>query len=154
MRLSYDRSGRAVRSPSASREARGLKHRAVDETRSIPILPALVRILRAHIERYGTGPGGRLFRTARGGPLNDTGYGEVWQRARPTALTPAQQVSPLARRPYDLRHAAVSLWLNAGVPATEVARHAGTLGGYSPPAARPRPAEGRDDGSPTGFRAR
>ncbi len=41
------------------------------------------------------------------------------------ALTPAQQASPLARRPYDLRHAAVSLWLNAGVPATEVARRAG-----------------------------
>ena len=32
---------------------------------------------------------------------------------------------PLARRPYDLWHAAVSLWLNAGVPATEVARRAG-----------------------------
>jgi integrase len=29
------------------------------------------------------------------------------------------------RRPYDLRHAAVSLWLNSGVPATEVARRAG-----------------------------
>ena len=27
--------------------------------------------------------------------------------------------------PYDLRHAAVSLWLNSGVPATEVARRAG-----------------------------
>ena len=33
--------------------------------------------------------------------------------------------SPLGRRPYDLRHAAVSLWLNSGVPATEVARRAG-----------------------------
>jgi hypothetical protein len=29
------------------------------------------------------------------------------------------------RRPYDLRHAPVSLWLNSGVPATEVARRAG-----------------------------
>jgi integrase len=57
--------------------------------------------------------------------LNDTGYGQVWQRARPNALTAAQQASPLARRPYDLRHAAVSLWLNSGVPATEVARRAG-----------------------------
>jgi hypothetical protein len=28
-------------------------------------------------------------------------------------------------RRYDLRHAAVSLWLNSGVPATEVARRAG-----------------------------
>ena len=27
--------------------------------------------------------------------------------------------------PYDLGHAAVSLWLNSGVPATEVARRAG-----------------------------
>ncbi|WP_434096191.1 hypothetical protein [Streptosporangium roseum] len=33
--------------------------------------------------------------------------------------------SPLAARPYDLRHAALSLWLNAGVPATEVAKRAG-----------------------------
>ncbi|GAA2906748.1 hypothetical protein GCM10010517_72970 [Streptosporangium fragile] len=28
-------------------------------------------------------------------------------------------------RPCGLRHAAVSLWLNAGVPATEVAKRAG-----------------------------
>ena len=40
-------------------------------------------------------------------------------------FTPDQQASPLTRRPYDLRHAAVSLWLNSGVPATEVARRAG-----------------------------
>jgi integrase len=34
-------------------------------------------------------------------------------------------ISPLAGRLYDLRHAAVSLWLNAGVPAPTVARRAG-----------------------------
>lgn len=33
--------------------------------------------------------------------------------------------SPLARRPYDLRHAAVSTWLNGGVPAPQVAAWAG-----------------------------
>ena len=33
--------------------------------------------------------------------------------------------SPLGRRPYDLRHAPVSLWLTSGVPATDVARRAG-----------------------------
>jgi integrase len=49
----------------------------------------------------------------------------VWTEARKQALTPAQCRSPLGRRPYDLRHAAVSLWLNSGVPATEVARRAG-----------------------------
>jgi integrase len=37
----------------------------------------------------------------------------------------AEYRSPLGRRPYDLRHAAVSLWLNSGVPATEIARRAG-----------------------------
>ncbi|MFB4285033.1 hypothetical protein ACBJ59_57890 [Nonomuraea sp. MTCD27] len=33
--------------------------------------------------------------------------------------------SPLAARPYDLRHACVSTWLNAGVPAPQVAEWAG-----------------------------
>lgn len=41
------------------------------------------------------------------------------------ALTAEQSLSPLVGRPYDLRHAAVSLWLNGGVAATEVARRAG-----------------------------
>jgi integrase len=45
--------------------------------------------------------------------------------ARKNALTIAQCHSPPGRRPYDLRHAAVSLWLNSGGPATEVARRAG-----------------------------
>jgi integrase len=36
-----------------------------------------------------------------------------------------QVESPLVRRVYDLRHAAASLWLNAGVPPTEVARRLG-----------------------------
>ncbi|RAO57731.1 hypothetical protein LUPAC06_02953 [Micromonospora saelicesensis] len=35
------------------------------------------------------------------------------------------EASALVRRPYDLRHAAASLWLNAGVPPTEVARRLG-----------------------------
>ena len=49
----------------------------------------------------------------------------MWTEARKEALTGARYGSPLGRRPYDLRHAAVSLWLNSGVPATEVARRAG-----------------------------
>ena len=49
----------------------------------------------------------------------------VTTRSGDQAATPAQYRSPLGRRPYDLRHAAVSLWLNSGVPATEVARRAG-----------------------------
>src|SRR5450631_3666851 len=117
--------GRAWTDEGTARQERGLKHRADNETRTIPIPPILVRLLRAHIKRFGTTPDGRIFQTARGGILQDSGYNEVWDLARKAALTPAQYRSPLGRHPYDLRHAAVSLWLNSGVPATEVARRAG-----------------------------
>jgi len=49
----------------------------------------------------------------------------TWAAARTLALVPEQVASPLAGRPYDLRHGAVSLWLNGGVTATEVANRAG-----------------------------
>jgi integrase len=74
---------------------------------------------------HGATPDGRIFQTARGGILLDSGCNEVRTEARKQALPSVQQRSPLGRRPYDLRHAAVSLWLNSGVPATEVARRAG-----------------------------
>lgn len=82
-------------------------------------------MLRAHIRRYGTAPDGRIFQTARGGIIQDSAYSAVWAGARKKALTGAQCRSPLGRRTYDLRHAAIPLWLNSGVPATEVARRAG-----------------------------
>ncbi|MER5322518.1 tyrosine-type recombinase/integrase [Streptosporangium roseum] len=106
-------------------EERGLKHRGRDDVRPVPIPPELVKILRQHIDEYGTGEDGRLFRSERGGVIASTAYTEVWQEARKLAFTPAQVASPLARRPYDLRHAAVSLWLNAGVSAPDVAERAG-----------------------------
>ncbi|GAA3667542.1 hypothetical protein GCM10022224_034710 [Nonomuraea antimicrobica] len=52
-------------------------------------------------------------------------YAKVWQEARTYAFTPDQAASPPAGRAYDLRHAAVSLWLNAGVHAPEAAERAG-----------------------------
>jgi integrase len=90
-----------------------------------------------HLDESGPGLGGRLFvtRTGRFGrpvsapysnPVSTNTYTRAWRRARETALTPAQVESPLGARPYDLRHACVSLWLNAGVPATQVAEWAGT----------------------------
>ncbi len=60
------RAGRAWTDDGAARQPRGLKHRAEHEMRSIPIPPALVQLLRAHLKTYGTTPDGRLFRTARG----------------------------------------------------------------------------------------
>ena len=102
---------------------RGLKHRADDDTRSVPIPPELVMMLREHIEEFGTAADGRLFRTATGGMIYD--HTATWAAARTFALTPEQVASPLAARPYDLRHGAVSLWLNGGVAVTEVADRAG-----------------------------
>lgn len=52
-------------------------------------------------------------------------YSRVWKRARELALLPGQVTSVMAARPYDLRHAGVSQWLNSGVPAPEVAARAG-----------------------------
>ncbi|MGA4994717.1 hypothetical protein [Nonomuraea bangladeshensis] len=91
----------------------------------MPIPPELVKILRAHIAEYGTAKDGRIFRSERGGVVASTAYTEVWQAARLLAFTPAQVASPLAKRPYDLRHAAVSLWLNVGVSAPDGAERAG-----------------------------
>jgi integrase len=68
---------------------------------------------------------GRIFSSERGHVIASTAISDVWAEARTLALTPEQVTSPLAGRPYDLRHAAVSLWLNAGVPAPEVAERAG-----------------------------
>lgn len=106
-------------------EERGLKHRAEAEVRPVPIPPILVAILREHIKTYGVGDGGRIFNSERGKPVASTAYTEVWQQARVLALTPEEVASPLAARPYDLRHAAVSLWLNGGVSPTEIAKRAG-----------------------------
>jgi integrase len=112
---------------SGVREDRGLKHRARSAARDVPVPPALVAILRAHLDEVRAGPGGRLFTTRgyRPGPVSSVTYTRVWREARKAALTPAQARSPLAKVPYQLRHAAVSLWLNAGVPAIQVAEWAG-----------------------------
>ena len=39
--------------------------------------------------------------------LSESSYGRIWQQARRKALTSAQARSPLAARPYDLRHSGV-----------------------------------------------
>ena len=66
-----------------------------------------------------------LFRGIQGRPLATITYRRAWDRARKTVLTEEEYRSPLARRPYDLRHACLSTWLNGGVAATQVAEWAG-----------------------------
>jgi hypothetical protein len=61
----------------------------------------------------------------RGGiPVAST-YTRVWREARPLAFTPAQLASGFAEDPYDNRHAGISVMLNAGVDALDVAERAG-----------------------------
>jgi integrase len=107
------------------RDPRALKHRAPEEVRPVPCHPALTRYLHAHIAEFGATPDGRLFRGDRGGDLSESVYGRVWQGARRLAFTPIVASSPVASRPYDLRHACLSTWLNGGVEPTQVAAWAG-----------------------------
>ena len=87
----------------AGRDSRGLKHRAEGESRRVPCPPPLVRLLHEHLTRFGGQP----------------------DQPRRSALTEHEYQSALARRPYDLRHACLSTWLNGGVAPTQVAEWAG-----------------------------
>ena len=122
---SWPEAGSAWTDDGQGTEKRSLKWRGKKEVRPVPIPAELVSILRSHIDTYGTGPGGVLFRTCMGKPYTTGAYTTTWQHARGYAMPPAVAASPLAARPYDLRHGGVTLWLNSGVPAAEVARRAG-----------------------------
>ncbi|MFI8792284.1 tyrosine-type recombinase/integrase [Streptomyces sp. NPDC055105] len=125
LRETRPRSGSAWTDSGEAHDKRGLKHRPRKAVRTVPIPPELVALLRWHITAYSVAPDGHLFRTSRGGLIQDTGYGEVWAEARRRALAPAQRASALAKRPYDLRHATVSTWLSSGVEPQLVAKRAG-----------------------------
>lgn len=105
---------------------RGLKNRPTEDVRRVPIPPHLVTVFREHLATFGTA--GRrtavLQREGLGRP--SSAYYRVWQEAQLLALPPAVAASPLACRPYDLRHSALPTWLNAGVHPTEVAERAGS----------------------------
>ncbi|MET9063475.1 hypothetical protein [Streptosporangium sandarakinum] len=73
-----------------SHDDRGLKHRADEEGRPVPIPPKLVTILREHLDEFVVHEDGRLFRTSRGGVISIGTYCEAWKTARAFALTPEQ----------------------------------------------------------------
>ncbi|MCT2592367.1 tyrosine-type recombinase/integrase [Streptomyces sp. N2-109] len=106
-------------------DRRGLKAREATVDRPVPIPPVLVAILREHIRLHGTADDGRLFTNERGDLVGTSTYWRVWEEARLLALPPDRVKSPLAGRPYDLRHTCITRWLNAGVPIAEVARRVG-----------------------------
>ncbi|NGO09315.1 site-specific integrase [Streptomyces sp. HC44] len=117
--------GKSWTDSGEANDRRGLKQRAEGEVRIVPIPPPLVRLLREHLKEFGTAKDGRLFASERGNVVAASSYSRVWKQTRELALLPEQVSSVLAFRPYDLRHAGVSQWLNSGVPAPDVAARAG-----------------------------
>jgi integrase len=93
--------------------------------RTVPIPPELVVILRTHIENFGVASDGRIFSCERGHPVGFHGHQRCVGRRSHPRPHPCPGRLALAGRPYDLRHAGVSLWLAAGVPAPRVAERAG-----------------------------
>jgi integrase len=84
----------------------------------VPIPPRLVELLRSWIDVHQLGPDDLLFRTRndrRPAPSN-------WSRLLHRAY---QKVGHQPLRVYDLRHAAATTWLRAGVPLGEAARRLG-----------------------------
>ena len=103
---------------------RSLKHRPEGASRTVPIPPQFACLLRWHMRAFGYAEDGRLFRGGRGGPLSESLYGRIWHQARTAAIPGLAGTWPV-RRPRDLRHAALSLWLASGAPPADVAARAG-----------------------------
>ena len=118
-------SGAAWTDNGEARQRKELKHRPVNESRTAPACPELVAHLRAHLDEFGTARDGRIFLSVGGGVPAQGTCDRIWKKAREAVLTPSQVDSPLGKRPYDLRHACLSTWLNAGVHAPLVAQWAG-----------------------------
>ncbi|MEN8650376.1 site-specific integrase [Streptomyces sp. 21So2-11] len=106
-------------------EKRGLKGRAVEDTRPVPLRPALTKILREHVAAAGLKPDDLLFPGEKGEMLAGSVIRRAWRTARLKCLAPHEYASPLGRRVYDLRHTCLTKWLNNGVPPAQVAEWAG-----------------------------
>lgn len=92
--------GRAWTDSGDVHDDRGLKHRSRKATYLVPIPPELVRLLRGHIERYGVGPDGHLFRSVNDNPIHPSTYYRVWKRARLPGMPAEAQPTPLLSTPW------------------------------------------------------
>lgn len=118
--------GKAWTDSGTLHDDKGLKQRAEDEIRPVPIPPLLVAMLKEHIHEFsGKNSGGRVFGNERGGRIVASTYSRVWREARPFAMTPDRVGSLMAAVPYDLRHAGVSLGLRSTRDPALIAERAG-----------------------------
>ena len=86
--------------------------------RSIPIPEVLVAMLRDWIATKQIGEHELMFRTRNDNRPTHSNWARTWQRA-------LRQTGHKSLRVYDIRHAAATTWLGAGVPLGEVARRMG-----------------------------
>jgi len=107
------------------RQRRELKHRAIGETRRVPVHPKLAAKLVTYIAGEKLKPGSRLFSGQRGGELAYSVLDKALKRAREAVLAAEQINSDLARTLYDWRHLCLTNWLNRGIPPATVAHWAG-----------------------------
>jgi len=118
LRRSAPHAGKDWTNNGTNRDDRGLKHRPDGAVRRVPIPPHLRRSFALTwtssrpMESAGCS-------TANAGERSGHHLQRVWHRARAATFTEDLLASPLAATPYTLRHAAVSTWLNGGVPATK-----------------------------------
>ncbi|MDD7918125.1 hypothetical protein PH191_10540 [Actinomycetospora callitridis] len=70
-------------------DARPLKRRRREAVRRVPAPPALVAILRDHLDHYGAAADGRLFPALSGGRVRESVYTRIWKEAREIGLSPA-----------------------------------------------------------------
>lgn len=118
--------GREWTDTGTDRDRRQLKHRAVGRTRTVPCPPELTALLHWHITTFGLTPEGRLFRGERKEEeLPKITISRCWHWVRGEVFAPDVRTTDLAKTPYHLRAACVSLWLVAGVPPATVAKWAG-----------------------------
>ncbi|MFI0263811.1 hypothetical protein ACH4OW_32885 [Streptomyces sp. NPDC017056] len=78
-------SGKQWTDDGAVHEVHSFKRRAATATRQVPIPPQFVRMLKAHIERFGVAPDGLLFRNMAGNYGDVAAYGMTSARARELA---------------------------------------------------------------------
>ncbi|GAA2841723.1 tyrosine-type recombinase/integrase [Kribbella solani] len=109
-----------------SRDRRQLKHREKGTGRWAPCPSKQTALFHWHLAEFGVDEFGRLFRGGSGGAVPGKTYQDVWRRARILVFGEKFALaSNLAKRPYDLRHAAVSTWLASGVDPQRVSEWAG-----------------------------
>jgi integrase len=95
------------------RPLKGRGHRA---SRTIPVFTVLRPVLARHLETYSDGRDAtRVFTNTAGSKINLSNFHrDIWDAAR-TSTFPTDSALRHVRR-HDLRHAAITAWLNAGVP--------------------------------------